>query len=170
MKTRQDPSAKPYYRCLSCPRFRKACGGRPTRGYDLQTWCEYMRDVKELAHLTNAHIAKEADVSIKTIERIMAINIEQDIMRATARRIELVVIGPVGDYACCLDNEVNDVENVRKLLAAAEEENEQLKAQLRQIDERHRQDIRAVKEEYQEQIAFLKDELKAWRSWHQKQE
>jgi hypothetical protein len=51
---------------------------------DLQNWCEYMRDVKELAHLTNAYVAKEAEVSIKTIERIMTINIEQDIMRATA--------------------------------------------------------------------------------------
>lgn len=105
MKPRQDPSTKPYYRCLSCPRFRKLCGGRPTRDYDLQTWCEYMRDVKELARLTNAYVAKEAEVSVKTIERIMAINIEQDIMRATARRIELVVIGPVGDHTCYLDHD-----------------------------------------------------------------
>ena len=103
MKPRPDPSMKPYYRCLSCPRFRKVCGGRPTRDYDLQTWCEYMRDVKELVHLTNAYIATEADVSIKTIDRIMAINIDQDIMRSTARRIELVVIGPVGDHTCCQD-------------------------------------------------------------------
>jgi hypothetical protein len=69
---------------------------------DLQEWCEYMRHVKDLAHLTNAYIAKEADVSIKTIERIMAINIEQDIMRATARRIELVVVGQVGNHDCSL--------------------------------------------------------------------
>ena len=103
MKTRQDPSTKPYYRCLSCPRFRKSCGGIPTRGMDLKNWCEYMRDVKELARLTNAYIAKEAEVSIKTIERIMAIDDEQDIMRATARRIELVIVGPVGDHACYLD-------------------------------------------------------------------
>ena len=105
MKTRQDPSTKPYYRCLSCPRFRTTCGGRPTRDMDLQSWCEYMRDVKEIAHLTNAYIAKEAEVSIKTIERIMAINIEQDIMRATARRIEQAIIGPVGDHTCYLDYE-----------------------------------------------------------------
>ena len=121
MKTRQDPSTKPYYRCLSCARFRKSCGGRPTRDYDLQTWCEYMRDVKELAHLTNAYIAKEADVSIKTIERIMAINIEQDIMRATARRIELVVIGPVGDHTCYLDySDDTAAERIKRLLTEIE--------------------------------------------------
>ena len=121
MKARQDPSTKPYYRCLSCARFRKSCGGRPTRDYDLQTWCEYMHDVKELAHLTNAYIAKEADVSIKTIERIMAINIEQDIMRATARRIELVVIGPVGDHTCYLDySDDTAAERIKRLLAEIE--------------------------------------------------
>lgn len=103
MKSRQDPSTKPYYRCLSCAKFRKACGGIPTRDLDLQNWCEYMRDVKEVAHLTNAFIAKEADVSIKKIESIMAINCDHDLLRATARRIEQVVIGPVAKYFCDLD-------------------------------------------------------------------
>ena len=103
MKSRQDPTTKPYYRCLSCSKFRIACGGIPTRDLDLQNWCEYMRDVKELAHLTNSYIAKEADVSLKKIENIMAINCDHDILRATARRIEQVVIGPVSKYFCDLD-------------------------------------------------------------------
>lgn len=121
MKPRQDSSTQPYHRCLSCVRFRKNCGGIPTRGMDLQTWCEYMRDAKELAHLTNAYVAKEAEVSIKTIERIMAINIEQDIMRATARRIELVVIGPVGDHTCYLDyGDGTSAEQIKALLAEVE--------------------------------------------------
>ena len=121
MKTRQDPSSKPYYRCLSCHRFRKNCGGVPTRGMDLHEWCEYMRDVKELAHLTNAFIANESEVSIKTIERVMAINCEQDIMRATARRIELAIIGPVGDHTCYLDyGDGTSAEQIKRLLAENE--------------------------------------------------
>ena len=125
MKTRQDPSTKPYYRCLSCARFRKSCGGRPTRDMDLQNWCEYMRDVKDHFRLTNAYIAKEADVSIKTIERIMAINIEQDIMRAIARRIELVVIGPVGDHTCYLDHGNNEqIDYLMKAIEHLRKENE----------------------------------------------
>ena len=121
MKPRQDSSTKPYHRCLSCTRFRENCGGRPTRYYDLQTWCEYMRDVKELAHLTNAYISTEADVSIKTIERIMAINIEQDIMRATAIRIELAIIGPVGNHTCYLDyGDGTSAEQIKRLLAENE--------------------------------------------------
>ena len=121
VKIHADPSTKPYFRCLSCPRFRKVCGGMPTRGMDLQDWCEYMRDVKDIAHLTNAYIAKEADVSVKTIERIMAINCEQDIMRSTARRIELVVIGAVGKHICELDYEDSTAaEKFNKLLAENE--------------------------------------------------
>ena len=77
MKTRQDPAAKPYYRCLSCGKFRKACGGIPTRDLDLQGWCEYMRDVKEITHLTNDDIAKQAEVSKKTVEKIMALNYDK---------------------------------------------------------------------------------------------
>lgn len=121
MKARQDSSTKPYYRCLSCAKFRKACGGIPTRDLDLQGWCEYMRDVKEVAHLTNAHISKEADVSIKTIERIMAINCDQDIRRATARRIEQVVIGPVTKYFCDIDyDDSAAVDRINALLVQIE--------------------------------------------------
>ena len=120
MKARQDPSTKPYYRCLSCPRFRKACGGIPTRGMDLQEWCEYMRDVKTFAHLTNAFIAKEASVSVKTIERIMALNYDQDIMRVTARKIELAVIGPVGEHTCYLDHNTGGAELINQLRAEVE--------------------------------------------------
>ena len=115
MKERHDSSTKPYYRCLSCAKFRKACGGIPTRDLDLENWCEYMRDVKEIAHLTNAHIAQESEVSIKTIERIMAINITQDIMRSTARRIEMVVLGDVSKHICELDDN-SDHEKIKSLM------------------------------------------------------
>lgn len=130
MKARQDPSTKPYYRCLSCPRFRKICGGRPTRDLDLKNWCEYMCDVSDVFHLPNAYIAKEAEVSIKTVDRIMAINCDQDIMRSTARRIELVVLGPVTRHICDIDFESNDAtERIAKLeaeLAATRKEKERL--------------------------------------------
>lgn len=84
---------------------------------DLETWCEYMRDVKELFHLTNAYIAKESDVSIKTIERIIALNIDQDIMRSTARRIELAIIGPVRDHICYVDQHHTDAKQIAALQA-----------------------------------------------------
>lgn len=121
MKTRNDPSTKPYFKCFYCIRFRKSCGGIPTRGMDLEEWCEYIRDVKNLVHLTNAYIAMEADVSLTTIERITAINIDHDIMRSTARRIELVVIGEVGEHDCSVSSEGDTAsERIRKLMEEVE--------------------------------------------------
>lgn len=104
MKTKQDISTKPYYRCFICPDFRITCGGRPTRDMDLQTWCEYMRDIRDFFHIPNALITEKADGSISTTERIMAINVEKDILRATARRYELALIGPVVTFTCRYDN------------------------------------------------------------------
>jgi hypothetical protein len=86
----------------------------PTRGLDLQEWCEYIRDVKEAFHLTNAYIADKAEVSITTVERIMAINVDQDIRRATARRIEMVVLGNVGQHFCYRDHSFA-AETIQKL-------------------------------------------------------
>lgn len=121
MKTRHDPSTKPYYRCLSCTKFRRTCAGLPTRDMDQENWCEYMRDIKETFHLTNAYIAKESDVSIKTVEKIIALNYDQDIMRATARRLELAVIGPVGKHFCDLDYDGSAAtERITALLAEIE--------------------------------------------------
>lgn len=104
MKTRQDPSTKPYYRCFTCPRFRNTCGGRPTRDMDLKEWCEYMRDIRDYFGLSNDYITEKAESSTGTTERIMAANSKQDIMRATARRYEQAVIGPVGEFTCYLDH------------------------------------------------------------------
>ena len=121
MKTRPDPSTKPYYRCLSCPRFRKLCGGRPTRDMDLQNWCEYICDVMDAFHLTSTYVANNAEVSTKTMERIRSISFEQDLMRGTARRIEQVVLGPVGEHTCYLDRNDNaSADRINQLMQQVE--------------------------------------------------
>lgn len=117
MRTKHDPSAKPYYRCFTCPRFRNTCGGRPTRDMDLREWCEYIRDVKEFFNIPNAYITEKAEASAKTTERIMAANTEQDIMRYTARRYEMAVIGPVGEFTCYLDHDHTTADQIAALQA-----------------------------------------------------
>ena len=103
MKARSDPSTKPYYKCLSCPRFRKVCGGIPTREMSLPEWCEYILDVMYRFHLTNAQVAEGADVSVATMEKISAKNCKQDFMRGTTRRVEQFVLGSVGNHTCYHD-------------------------------------------------------------------
>lgn len=121
MKARNDPSTKPYYRCLSCQRFRHTCAGLPTRDMTLQEWCEFVRDVSDAFHLSNSYIAEKADVSLKTVEMIEAISCGKDIMRSTARRIEIVVLGPVGSHTCYLDHDpIEAKEQIEKLRAEVE--------------------------------------------------
>jgi hypothetical protein len=126
----------------------------PTREMDLKNWCEYIRDVMDVFHLTNSFVAKESDVSIKTMERVSAGSIE-DIRRATARRIELVVIGSVGEHTCYLDyNDGTAAERIEKLTS----ENTELKNKMERIDELHRNDIRIIREEHKEEIEEHKEE------------
>ena len=121
MKQLKDLSTKPYYRCIVCPDFRTMCGGMPTRGMDLKEWCECIRDVMDYFHLSAAYEAKEADVSQRTVERIHAVNIDQDIMRSTGRRIELVVFGQATRLLCKMDHDSTDTAELIAQLRAANE-------------------------------------------------
>ena len=115
MKQKTDPSTKPYYRCLTCSSFRKTCGGRPTRDMDLKDWCEYIRDVMDYFHLTIAYVSEKADVSQKRIELIRGIHEDQDIMRATARRVEQVVLGQATNHLCEMDFDPGAAEKIAAL-------------------------------------------------------
>lgn len=75
-----------------------------------------MRDTKEHDKLTNAYVAEKTGVSIKTIERIMALNCDQDIMRDTARRIEHVILGSDNQHICHLAIEENAPSETIKLI------------------------------------------------------
>ena len=116
MKTRPDLSSKSYYRCLICPRFRKICGGKPTRDMDNLSLCEYLGDVMDYFGLSVSYVAEKSGASEKTVERIKYRQAGQDFMRGTIRMVEQVVLGHVGEHICYLDSGAN-AELVEKLLA-----------------------------------------------------
>ena len=117
MKQQYDISTKPYYRCLVCQKFRIMCGGMPTRGLDLKGWCECIRDTMDYFHLSCAFVSKESGASLRTVERIHAVNIDQDIMRSVGRSIELVVFGPVTRLLCEMDCDSIATEKISQLQA-----------------------------------------------------
>ena len=153
---------KPYNRCLTCEfRKQKRCDGPRTSAMSFPRWCEFMRLMKDANHLTNAQIAERSDVSIKTIERIMAGKLDQDIYRDTARRIENAVIGSSNQYPCYLSYEEqhprNDIrlsEALRDLERAIADNNDYRKA----LDGIHAsyQQIRA---EDRDKIAYLRAQV-----------
>ena len=105
MKQLQALSEKPDYRCMICPDFRNLCGGMPTRGLDTKEWCELIRDVMDYIGLSCAYVAKESKVSQRTVERVHAIKMDQDIMRSVCRQIEIVVLGHATRLLCKMDHD-----------------------------------------------------------------
>ena len=117
MKQKSNPTGVSSFRCLTCPKFRELCGGMPTRGLDLKEWCESIRDVMDYFGLSCSYVAKEADASLRTVERIHAVNIDQDIMRSTGRRIEIVVFGHATRLLCKMDYDTAATEKIAQLQA-----------------------------------------------------
>ena len=118
MKTKTDISSKPYNRCLQCRHRHVSCNGPRTASMTLREWCEYMRVIKEANGLTNTEIAETTGISVKTIEKLLALTYEQDIMRETARKIEEAIVGSATLFSCYLAFEENLPDDVPKLKAA----------------------------------------------------
>ena len=102
MKKQTNTAEKAYGKCIDCHHRRVRCKGLSPSDMPLDIWCEYMRDMKQVNKLTNAEISEKSGVSLKTVEKIMALNTEQDFMRDTARRIEAVILGSEGACPCYL--------------------------------------------------------------------
>lgn len=154
MKTKTDFSTKPYNRCLFCHhRIEKRCDGARSSAMELQRWCEYMHDMKEANGLSNAYIADASGVSLKTIDRIMAMKCEQDIMRETARRIENTIIGSSNQYPCILAYEESAPNNSDKLTESL----------LANIQASYNAEIQTVRAEAQRKIDYLMGEVERLR-------
>ena len=124
MKQLQHLTEKPYYRCIICPDFRNLCGGMPTRGLDIKEWCELIRDVMDFFHLSCAYVSQESGASQRTVERVHAVKIDQDIMRSVGRQIEIVVLGHATRLLCKMDH---DADATATLIEQLRKENEHLR-------------------------------------------
>lgn len=140
MKVKSDLTGKPYFKCADCPQRKdRRCNFTRTSELPLYDWCVYIRDFKSINGLTNEYIAKESGVSIKTIERIMALNCDQDIMRETARRIEIAVCGAATHFPCYLIAEEEKLAIEQKLrdalkdLDRANEVNAELRTKVEEL-------------------------------------
>lgn len=177
MKAKTSNFDKPYNRCLSCHHRQVRCDGPRTSAMPLDSWCEFMRDMKDLNGLTNAEIAEKSGVSIKRVERLMALNSDQDIMRETARLIEDAIIGSSNQYPCYLAFEESEPESKKKLtdamieLERALEDNEDYRQALDSIHSSYNAEMQMIRDEAQRTIDFLLDEVhnlriecESWRS------
>ena len=127
-------------------------------------WCICIRVVKEAKHLTNAYVAEKADVSIKTIEKIVALNCDQDIRRDTARRIEDAVFGDPCDVVCYLEIANSVPEASERLNAAmidlerALSDNEDIRKAMDNVQITHAAEMQAIRDDYQQKIDYLREQ------------
>ena len=165
MKRKNNFGEKPYNRCLSCQHRKVRCDGPRTAGLELARWCEYMRDMKEVNGLTNLEIAEEAGVSIKTVERLMALNADQDIMRDTARRIENAIIGSTSTYPCYLAFEeehgpaAQQMNDAMRELERVLNDNKDYRVALDNIHASYNAEMEMIRAEAQKKIDFLIDQV-----------
>lgn len=165
MKRKTEYAEKPYNRCLSCHhRTEKRCDGPRTSAMKLERWCEFMRDMKEANNLTNAEISEKSGVSLKTIERLMAQNCTQDIMRETARAIEDAIIGSSNQYPCYIAFEESQHGNTQlndamRELERALADNKDYREVLDNIHNSYRAEMETIRSEAQRKIEFLTEQL-----------
>lgn len=170
MKMQTSPqtpvSEKPYNKCLGCQHRKEGrCDGPRTSAMPLLRWCEFMRDLKKANGLTNQEIADRSGVSIKTIERIMAMNDDKDIMRETARLIEDAIIGSSNQYPCYLAFEETvpqDSDKLRDAMLELErvlDDNEDYRKALDGIHDSYKAEMQQIRDEAQRKIDFLREQL-----------
>lgn len=164
MKKVLDFADKPYYKCLVCSHFTEKRCGIPLSRLPLADWCVCIRVVKEAKHLTNAYVAEKADVSIKTIEKIVALNCDQDIRRDTARRIEDAVFGEPFGIVCYLEMADSVPEASERLntamidLERALSDNEDIRKAMDNVQLTHAAEIQAIRDEEQKKIDYLREQ------------
>ena len=164
MKKVLDFAHKPYYKCLVCSHFSEKRCGIPLSRLPLEDWCICIRVVKEAKHLTNAYVAEKAEVSIKTIEKIVALNCDQDIRRDTARRIEDAVFGEPCEIVCYLEMADSVPEASEKLNSAmidlerALSDNEDIRKAMDNVQITHAAEMQAIRDEEQKKIDYLREQ------------
>lgn len=166
MKRPPSATEKPYNKCLECQHRKEGrCDGPRTSAMPLARWCEFMRSLKEANKLTNMEIADRSGVSVKTIERIMAQNCDQDIMRDTARRIEDAIIGSSNQYPCYLAFEEAVPHSDGKLNEALRElervldDNEDYRKALDGIHASYKEEMQIIRDEAQRKIEYLRTQI-----------
>lgn len=160
MKKTLELADKPYFKCLSCPYFPENRCNLPFSRMALVDWSICMRYGKELNHMTNAFVAEKSDVSVKTIEKIVALACDQDIRRDTARRIEVAIFGEPGDFGCCRETAIPEASEQLKAamidLERALHDNEDIRAAMENVQTTHAAQLQAVQDECNVKIADLR--------------
>lgn len=162
MLKKKSYKEKPYNLCLYCDHRSTSCYGPRTSDMPLERWREYMRDMKEVEGLTYADISRRTQeigvpIPSKTVEKKLAPGGDgQDIMRETARAIEIAILGsaPYPCYRAFLEANPHTV----KPDADHTDEVQHLLREIEMIHAAYRAELETVRAEAQKKIDYLRAE------------
>ena len=154
---------EPYKACLDCShRAATRCKGPRTSNMTLLEWCRFIKAIKEKADYTNQEVADGAEVSLSTVESIMSLSRDKDILRDTARRIENFVLGVGTGYPCYLAFEENIPDVSQRVSNAMHDLERQLDAEhlaaLDNLRASHSAEMLAIKTAHEAEIDAIKAE------------
>lgn len=155
--------SKPYNQCLHCSyqeRGGERCDGPRTSSMPIGRWREFMRDLKEVKHLTYEDIAERTNdqLSAKTIQNALALSAKGDITRETARLIENAIFGSSSQYPCYLAFE-KTLPAEMKRIKETEIEIAKLHENIKMIHDSYKEELSTVRSEAQSKIAFLREHV-----------
>lgn len=162
MLNKKSYKEKPYNRCLYCEHRGSSCYGPRTSDMTLERWREYMRDMKEVEGLTYAEISRRTQerglpIPAKTIEKKLAPGGDgQDIMRETARAIEIAILGsaPYPCYRAFLETRPDQATHT----PGQDEEIAHLLREIEMIHTAYRAELETVRAEAQAKVDYLRAE------------
>ena len=151
--SRKTLEEKPYNRCINCVHIGKMCDGPNFLAMELERWCEWCHLRKDYLGWTHSHIAKLANVSKVSVDRIMSVNIK-DLRISTMQAVtKALVNGTWGQYPCVYVASGNPVTTT----AECEKFNEEI-ARLRV---EHKAELETLRADAEKKIVFLKEQVQA---------
>lgn len=98
---------KSYSRCIDCEHIGKKCGGPDfivMETQKLSEWCRLRKDHlhKQDPKWTNSYVAQQSDVSLATVSRFFAGDIDDIKLSTAARILRVLVNGTWGQYPCLM--------------------------------------------------------------------
>ena len=98
---------KSYSRCIDCEHIGKKCGGPDfvvMEAQKLSDWCRKRKDFlhKSDPKWTNAYVSQQTEVSLATVSRFFAGDIDDIKLSTAARILRVLVNGTWGQYPCLM--------------------------------------------------------------------
>lgn len=150
----------PYDQCINCKMLGVECDGPNFLAMSTERWCSWCKRRKNLLNISNEDLAEQADVSVTTIERIMA-GLQGDIRVSTMQNVTKVLInGSWGEHPCANPEQTNyqiEAQALRAELDKVSFSHKELRNTLDEVIKSCDREVENIRSDSEKKIAYLKN-------------